>query len=122
MNELINVNIKNENGKLLVSSRDIAKGLEKEHKDVLSKIREVLDRNEYFISTYTDKKGKIRPQYFIDKNSFILLIMNYTGYNDFKRAYIKQLNTMQDTLLSKNSGLYVKMLRQVAYESEQKEI
>ena len=122
MNELVNVNIKNENGKLLVSSRDIAKGLEKEHKDVLRKIREVLDKNEYFISTYTDKKGKIRPQYFIDKNSCILLIMNYTGYNDFKRAYIKQLNTMQDNLLSKNSGLYVKMLRQVAYESEQKEI
>ena len=43
MNELINVNIKNENGKLLVSSRDIAKGLEKEHKDVLRKIRKVLD-------------------------------------------------------------------------------
>ena len=47
MNKLINVNIRNENGKLLVSSRDIAKGLEKEHKHVLSKIREVLNGSEY---------------------------------------------------------------------------
>ena len=42
MNKLINVNIKNENGKLLVGSRDIAVGLEKEHKDVLRKIEDVL--------------------------------------------------------------------------------
>ena len=42
----LNVNIKNENGNLLVSSRDIAKGLEKEHKDVLRKIREVLNERE----------------------------------------------------------------------------
>lgn len=120
MNELINVNIKNENGKLLVSSRDIAKGLEKEHKDILRKIRKVLDRNEYFISTYTDKKGGIRPQYFMDKNSFILLIMNYTGYNDFKRAYIRQLNNMELEISKKRGTLYAKMLRQTAYEAEQK--
>lgn len=120
MNELINVNIKNENGKLLVSSRDIAKGLEKEHKDVLRKIRKVLDINEYFISTYTDKKGEIRPQYFMDKNSFILLIMNYTGYNDFKRAYIRQLNNMELEISKKRGTLYAKMLRQAAYEAEQK--
>ena len=47
MNKLINVNIKNENGKLLVGSRDIAVGLEKEHKDVLRKIREVLNEREF---------------------------------------------------------------------------
>lgn len=43
MNSLVNLNIKNENGKMLVRSRDIAKGLEKEHKHVLSKIREILN-------------------------------------------------------------------------------
>ncbi len=32
MHEMINVNIRNEDGKLLVSSRDIAIGLGKEHK------------------------------------------------------------------------------------------
>ena len=47
MNEIINVNIRNEDGKLLVRSRDIAAGLEKEHKHVLSKIREVLNGSEF---------------------------------------------------------------------------
>ena len=42
MNE-IDVVIKKENGTLVVSSRDIARGLEKEHKHVLNKIKEVLD-------------------------------------------------------------------------------
>ena len=41
MNKLINVNIKKENGKLLLEAVSIAVGLEKEHKDVLRKIEDV---------------------------------------------------------------------------------
>lgn len=43
----IDVVIKKENGVLVVSGRDIAKGLEKEHKDILRKIREILNEREY---------------------------------------------------------------------------
>ena len=78
------------------------------------------NKSRRIISTYTDKKGEIRPQYFMDKNSFILLIMNYTGYNDFKRAYIHQLNNMELEISKKRGTLYAKMLRQAAYEAEQK--
>lgn len=123
MNKLINVNIRNENGKLLVSSRDIAKGLEKEHKHVLSKIREVLDGSEFCPVMYIDEKGEIRPEYMLDKNAFILLIMNYTGYNDFKRAYIKRFDEMEKTL--KNSSMpqsYPEALRRLAAEVEEKEL
>ena len=42
MNWQINVNIKNENGKLLIGSRNISAVLEKEHKDMLREIEEVL--------------------------------------------------------------------------------
>ena len=122
MNKLINVNIKNENGKLLVSSRDIAKGLEKEHKHVLSKIREVLNGSEYWPVEYTDEKGEVRPEYLLDKNAFILLVMNYTGYNDFKRAYIKRFDEMEKQLNLKMPKSCPEALRLLAAEVEQREI
>ncbi len=122
MKELINVNIKNENGKLLVSSRDIAAGLEKEHKHVLSKIREILNGSEYWPVEYKDEKGEIRPEYLLDKNAFILLVMNYTGYNNFKRAYIKRFDEMEKQLKLNFPQSYPEALRQLACEVEQKEL
>lgn len=121
MNKLINVNIKNENGKLLVSSRDVAKGLEKEHKHVLSKIREVLNGSEYWPVDYTDEKGEVRPEYLLDKNAFILLVMNYTGYNDFKRAYIRRFDEMEKQL-SNIPQSFPEALRCLAAEVEQREL
>lgn len=122
MNEIINVNIRNEDGKLLVSSRDIAIGLEKEHKDVLRKIREVLNEREFSPVEYTDEKGESRPEYLLDKNAFILLVMNYTGYNDFKRAYIKRFDEMEKQLSFNVPKTFPEALRCLAAEVEQKEL
>ncbi|MFR1179470.1 MAG: Rha family transcriptional regulator, partial [Bacilli bacterium] len=122
MNKLINVNIRNENGKLLVSSRDIAKGLEKEHKHVLSKIREVLNGSEYWPVDYTDEKGESRPEYMLDKNAFILLVMNYTGYNNFKIAYIKRFDEMEKWLSVNIPQSFPEALRCLAAEVEQREL
>ena len=63
MNKLINVNIKNENGKLLVGSRDIAVGLEKEHKDVLRKIEDVLTVGEFSEREFTTSQGNKYKEY-----------------------------------------------------------
>lgn len=122
MNKLINVNIKNENGKLLVGSRDIAVGLEKEHKDVLRKIREVLNEREFSPVEYIDEKGESRPEYMLDKNAFILLVMNYTGYNDFKRAYIKRFDEMEEIIKNSIPQSYPEALRRLAEEVEQREL
>ncbi len=118
----LNVNIKNENGNLLVSSRDIAKGLEKEHKDVLRKIREVLNEREFSLVKYKDEKGEIRPEYLLNKNAFILLVMNYTGYNDFKRAYIERFDEMGRQLNLGAPQNFPEALRRLADEVEQKEL
>lgn len=96
--EVIPVIMKSSNGELIVSSRDIASGIGKEHKDILKKIREILNEREFSLVEYIDNKGEKRPEYLLPKDSFILLLMNYQGYNDFKRAYIKRFNEMENTL------------------------
>ena len=96
--EVIPVIMKSSNGELVVSSRDIASGIGKEHKDILKKIREILNEREFSLVEYIDNKGEKRPEYLLPKDSFILLLMNYQGYNDFKRAYIKRFNEMENAL------------------------
>ncbi len=96
--EIIPVIIKNSNGELFVSSRDIAAGISKEHYDIIKKIRSVLNDGEFSAVEYIDAKGEKRPEYLLPKDSFILLLMNYQGYNDFKRAYIKRFNEMENAL------------------------
>ena len=122
MNKLINVNIKNENGKLLVGSRDIAVGLEKEHKDVLRKIEDVLTVGEFSEREFTTSQGNKYKEYLLDKNAFILLVMNYTGYNDFKRAYIKRFDEMEKQLSFYIPQSFPEALRCFAAEVEQKEL
>ena len=102
MTEILTVNLITKDNKVYANSLDIANKLGKNHRDVLSKIREVLTEREFSLSSYKDKSGKENPLYYLDKDAFILLICNYTGYNDFKRAYIKRFNEMEK-LLSKSS-------------------
>lgn len=96
--KIIPVIMKSSNGELIVSSRDIAAGIGKEHYDVIKKIRNVLGEGEFSVSNYLSEQGKIMPEYLLPKDSFILLLMNYQGYNDFKRAYIKRFNEMENAL------------------------
>lgn len=91
----INVCIRSVNNKLVVSSRDIAVGMDKRHDHVLAKIKEVLTAPEFWVSEYTDSTGRKLPEYMLPKNSFILLLFNYQGYNDFKRAYINRFDEME---------------------------
>ena len=73
MKDLIKVEIKNQDGKLLVSSRDIAKGLEKKHKHVLDKIKEILGESEFRPTYYVDVWNRKQTEYLLDKDAFILL-------------------------------------------------
>ena len=122
MNKLIKVNIKNENGKLLVGSRDIAIGLEKEHKDVLRKIEDVLTVGEFSEREFMTSQGNKYKEYLLDKNAFILLVMNYTGYNDFKRSYIKKFDDMEKQLRLNVPQTYPEALRMYADEVERREL
>lgn len=98
MQNNILVVIKEVNGDLLVSSRDVALGLEKEHSDITRKVEEILSLGEFSESEYVNERGRKYKEYLLNKDSFILLLMNYSGYNDFKRAYIKRFNEMENAL------------------------
>ena len=109
-NIISNIEIQNINNVLLVSSQVVANNLHKRHSDVCTKIEEVLEVCENFRTPHIEaiKNIVINPQnkqeykeYLLTKDGFILLVMNYTGYNDFKRAYIKRFNQMEQQLNNK---------------------
>lgn len=104
-----NIEIKNKSGYLVVSSQVIARELNKEHKKVCDKIRDILgvvkngdtplkDFEAIEIITTNTQNQQQYKEYLLSKNGFILLVMNYTGYNDFKRAYINKFTQMEQQL------------------------
>lgn len=84
---------------LVVSSREIARELGKEHSKVLRTLDEILTKPNMasliIPSNYVDKKGEIRKEYLLTKDGFTLYMFNIRGYNDFKMAYIQKFNEME---------------------------
>ena len=86
------------NDRPVVSSRDIARVFEKEHKIVLRSIRD-LDCSKSFSllnfeeSTYETERGKEYPEYLITRDGFTFLAMGFTGAKaaEFKEKYIAAL-------------------------------
>ncbi len=98
----LQVIIENREGRLLVSSRVVAEQLGKQHSHVMDKCREVLGLSEFCESSYINAQNKEQPELLLTKDGFILLCMNYQGYNDFKRAYIAKFNEMERIILKKS--------------------
>ena len=90
--------VEKKDGILVVSSRVIAEQLGKDVQDVKKKIREVLEIWTEYFPVEIVVRGKIAEDLMLTKDGFILLTMNYTGYNDFKRAYINEFNRMENEL------------------------
>lgn len=90
-----------------VSSRDIAKLFDKEHKnvlrdieDALSKLPDEFNQLNFERVKYKDKKGEARPEYLLNRKSFALIAMGFTGEKAmvFKVAYIEAFETMLTTI------------------------
>lgn len=102
MNNLIN--IKNQNGQLTVTSRQIAETFNREHKGVLDTIRNLTAENyavkNLIIESNYEARGKQYPEYLLTKDGFSLLVMGFTGSKalDWKLKYITAFNEMEQTL------------------------
>lgn len=104
MNNLIN--IKNEDGKPVVSSREVAEHFEKRHDNVLRDIDDLISdssklRDEFFItSEYGTDRGKTYREYLLTKNGFALLAMGFTGKKalEWKLKYIEAFDKMERAL------------------------
>ena len=103
MNELINIS--NQGGKLVVSSREVARNFEKEHKDVLETIRNLIAENSAVKNTiieseYVNSRGRKYPEYLLTRDGFSLLVMGFTGKKalKWKLKYIEAFNKMEESL------------------------
>lgn len=92
----------------VVSSLDIAETFGKEHRRVLQDIRELACSEEFRVhhfvqSEYINHQNHKQPMYLLTKDGFALLVMGYTSEKamQFKEAYIKQFNAMEELLKGK---------------------
>ena len=133
MNNLVEVKIENLKGELYVSSRDIAEGLGKEHRNVMRDLDKIVKNggsSDLSIPTNIVKSTYIHPQnkqeykeYLLTKDGFILYMFNIQGYNDFKMAYINRFNEMEKELQNQTPQLSEKdMLRLKLFSKDSMEV
>lgn len=108
--EIVGVSFYDCNGQKMVSSRDVAKNFEKEHKDVLRAVENIKAQNcaltsMFFESTYTAGTGKAYSMYLMNRDGFSLLAMGFTGSKamEWKLKYIQAFNTMERKLTTPES-------------------
>ena len=105
------IDVHQNNGVLVTTSRNIAEVFGKEHYNVIRDIKVVLDNNpdkdftalNFEVSEYTDSTGRKLPEYLLTRDGTMLLIMGYTGEKALalKTAYIKRFNEMEKQLKEK---------------------
>lgn len=143
MNDLIDVH--QQNGVLVTTSRNVAEVFGKEHFHVIRDIEEVISNlpeeqnpnldaglNKPFLQTSNftsglfikseyrpDPKGRAYPEYLITKDGLTLLVMGYTGEKamTFKLAYIQRFNEME-ALLKKQQ----EQVKKIDWDSLEREV
>lgn len=100
---------RNNDGELVVTSRQVAEDFGKQHSHVLRTIKEkisgnpILDSEKYFIESFYIDRGKKYPEYLLTKDGFTFLVMGFTGAkaDTWKIKYIEAFNKMEQAI--KNS-------------------
>lgn len=97
---------RNDNGELVVTSRQVAEDFGKQHSHVLRTIKEkisgnpILDSEKYFIESFYIDRGKKYPEYLLTKDGFTFLVMGFTGAkaDEWKLKYIEAFNKMEQAI------------------------
>ncbi len=108
MNELVFI----QNEHAITTSLKVAEVFEKQHKDVLEKIRFLAAEisatkledgydPQFCEKTYVDERGKIYPMYEMNRDGFTELVGNMNGVKvrEWKRKYFAAFNRMENALI-----------------------
>lgn len=109
MNDIIQAEVvyKTNRGTPVTDSVKVARVFEKQHKNVMKSIRNILgsaqnlaNQNWFYATTYTDAQGKRQPMFLMNRDGFSLLTMSLTGEKAmaFKVAFIEQFNRMEQAI------------------------
>lgn len=126
------IKIENKNGELLVSSREIAKNFEKNHRDVLrdidNKIESILTSAQNYAHLfiehfYKDTYKRNQREYLLTRDGFSFMVMGFTGSkaDTWKLKYIEAFNEMERKLKEQKPAINSKFLYQLAEDLEEKE-
>lgn len=131
MNELV----KNENGKLVTNSILVARKFDKQHRNVVQTIRNILAAENSAVkemfaeSVYYNEKNQPYPVFIMNRDGFSLLAMGFTGEKalKFKVDFINAFNEMENEIHGKSmiqprSSLELLKLSIKAIEEQQLQI
>lgn len=106
MNEII---LKEQNGQILASSRDVAENFRKRNPDVNRAIENLIVqnctvKNMFEETTYISSRGRQEKEYLMNRDGFSLLVMGFNGKKalDWKLKYIEAFNQMEEKLKQSN--------------------
>ena len=119
---------RNNDGELVVTSRQVAEDFEKMHKHILESIRNLVDENSavksMFIESQFENRGKMYPEYLITRDGFSLLVMGFTGSKalQWKLKYIEAFNKMEQTIKNPYSHLSKEVQAIFALDHKQQQL
>lgn len=120
------------NGKFLVSSRDVAKMVDKPHNDLMKSIRQYceyltageISLSDFFIkSTYTDSTGRTLPCYYITRKGCDMIANKMTGQKGvlFTAAYVTKFEEMERRIANNLPHDYLSALKALVSSEERKQ-
>lgn len=112
------IQVINNNGELVVSSRQVAENFGKRHADVLRSVEGHIEAlyttnakvRWFHETTYTDVKGESRKEYLMNRDGFCLLVMSFNNTRDvleWKIKYIEAFNAMEKKLKELSAPLSI---------------
>lgn len=126
MKELV---FKSEKGAPVTTSLLVAEKFNKEHKNILRDIQNLVAQNSaaksFFIESEYENRGKMYPMYVMNRDGFSLLVMGFTGAQalKFKLEYIDAFNKMEEIIKTgfQLPQTYAEALRLLAEQVEESE-
>lgn len=110
------INIRDENGQMVVSSREVAENFGKRHTDVLESIRTLSkgcaekSADLFFETKWQNTQNKQwYSEYLMTRDGFSLLVMGFTGKEalEWKLKYIEAFNMMEEKIKNNIAGFIV---------------